>query len=557
MKRLLSILFGAMCFGHVSAQEYLKVSDGTYIPLDNVVSIKTTVREHEGALSKQLENNQDASIYIDALKATGFMESFKCYDDPDYGWRSDQDRLDSCKWTNDALCRFVSLEYDNVAFPEVRKYEHTVFLCKDETLASKYGIKSLNDLRKKAKELYNPLYPEDASVNDETDSRNSLNRFMAYHILNFTGDYYKLTAVDSKTGKLQNNFFRGYKDIADWYETMLPHSIMKFSFPSGSDTGLYINRRGVQSRADERGVFVKGAKVVPPTEMEIEQTCVNGVFHYVDDILVYDNTTKNVVCDDIIRMDCSTLSPDFMTRLTDGDMARGHHTMASADNGMYGNGAQGATAKNNTSRCIAFKPGFVRNFSFDENTTIHVRNRVLDFWSYEGDEVIISGKFDVNMKLPSVPAGTYEVRLFTCTGFTSYGTVAFYLDGSLQGWPVSFAPSGRTLFGNDSDRGIGDPEAIAAFDRVAHNKGWVRGPKEYCPGTKTTALKDLNESTSMRDLGNTVRCVIGTFTTDGKDEHYLRIKQLDDSSNNILSFDFIELVPKTVYDSEMYKESIW
>ncbi len=552
MKRLYISLIGAACCMCASAQEYLKTQDGVYIPLDKVVSIKTSVREHEGAISKQLEKNSDISIYTEALNATGLMDALKCYEDPTYGWRSDQDRIDSCTWTNSALCVMGDAEYDNVAYPEIRKYEHTIFICPDNVLKSKYGITSLSDLRKKAKEVYDAVYPEDASVTDEKDSRNSLNRFMAYHILNFTGDYYKLTAYDGDDGKLQFNFNRKKMDIAAWYETMMPHSLIKFSYPSGSQSGLFVNRRGVQSRADERGVYVCGAKVTSPTDMEVDQTCVNGMFHYVDDILVYDKTTQTVVCDDIIRTDCNTLSPDFMTRLTDGDMARGHKTRASSNNGMYGNGAQGPNAASNVNTCIGFKPGYVRNFEFDEDTHIHVRNRCLDFWSYEGDAVLIQGKCDVKVKLPSVPAGTYEVRLFTCTGFTSYGVVAFYIDDVMQVWPVDLRKGGYELFNNKNDNELGDPEVIAAFDRTAHNKGWMKGPGVYEPGTRSA----YSSATPMRNLSNTVRCVAGTFTTDGKSDHYLRMQQVL-KENASLSFDYIELAPKTVYDGDEYKESIW
>lgn len=555
MKRLYLMLLGLAACMVAGAQEYMRINNQYYIPLNKVKSIQTFVREHEGSLSKLLEKNEDISIYTEALKATGIMDSLKCYKDETYGWKSEQDRIDSCTWSNDRLCIHTAVEYDNVAYPELRKFEHTVFVCPDKVLAAKYGIKSLDDLRKKAKGIYDALYPEDAMVSDERDARNSLNRFVAYHVLNFYGGYYSLTAMDGPNGKLQYNFNRRKYDICDWYETMMPHSIMKFSYPSGAETGLYINRRGVQSRADERGVFVNGTKVVYPDEYDYDNNGVNGIYHYVDDILAYDKNVQKVVCDDVIRMDCSTLSPDFMTRGADGEMARGHSTLASHDGGMYGDGGQGLSASVNKNTCVGFKPGYVRNFKFGNNTHIHVRNRVLDFWSYEADEVTIKGgRFDVSVKLPPVPAGTYEVRMFFCSGFASRGITAFYLDGVPQGMPVDMRPGGRTLFNNKSDSDLGnDPESMAAFDQIIHNKGWMKGPKCYEPGSRSSYVS----GSPMRDLPNTVRKVIGKFTTDGKSDHWLRIEQLFESTECELNFDFIELVPASVYDNEEYLESIY
>lgn len=556
MKRFILCILGSLILLNVQAQEYLQIQDGTYIPVNKIKRIRTIAQEHSRSLSKIISNNKNVSIYAEALNATGIIDSLKCYIDDNYKWASEQNRIDSCTWSNNKLCIHTAVEYDNVAYPEIRKYEHTVFLCPDSILKDKYGIESLEDLRKMAKNIYDEVYPEDALVTDETDRRNSLNRFISYHILNFYGQYYTLTAMDgnSKDAKLQYNFNRRKRDITDWYETFMPNSIMKFSFPSGHEEGLYINRRGVQSRADERGVFVRGTKVSQPDSCTFETSGVNGLYHYIDDILAYDKTTQTKICDDIIRTDCTTLSPDFMSSDSDGQTARGHYCRTSHEGGRYGDGAQGASAASNRNTCLGFKPGYVRNFEFGNNTHIHVRNRVLNFWSYQADEVTIKGKYDVKIKLPPAPSGTYEVRLGTCCDFMSRGIVAFYVDDIPQGMPIDLRPNGQVLFGNKSNRDLGnDPESIAAFDHSIHNRGWLRGPGEYEPGDRSS----YGSAPPLRDLPNTIRCVVGKFTTDGKSNHYLRMQQLMESAENEMNFDFIELVPQSVYDNEDYLESNW
>ena len=548
MRRILLSIIAVMVFlVNAKAQEYLYIGNNV-IPVSSVKKITSSVQVHPGSLSLILENDKNISLYVEALKVTGMMDSLMCYIDNSYGFASKQDIKDSCTWTNNQLCIHVAVEYDNVAFPKKRFYNFTAFIVPDSILEQKYGITDLDGLRAKARELYEPVYPEDAGVTDETDRRNYLNRFISYHILDRLGTYYTLTSIDG--GKLSNNFNRRKWDNADWYETLMPHSIMKFSFPSGSEAGLYINRRGVQDHADELGVFVHGSKITPPSSGPAQSNAVNGMYHYIDDIVAYDQNTQSVVLNERIRLDCSTLSPDFMTKFTDGETARGHSAVVAANNGKYGLGGQGTVASSNVNHCVGFKAGFVRNFKFKSNTHIHVRNRVLGFWSYQGDDVTIKGPYDVTVKLPPVPEGKYELRMGYCADFVSRGIVAFFIDGKPCDI-VDLRPNGQTLFGWQSDDALGFAESIAEHDRSIHNKGWMKGPACYSPGEK-----DTYGGSSMRDLPNTIRRVVGTFYTDGKSDHYLRLKQMMEAGGE-LDFDFIELVPVSVYDNETYVESKW
>lgn len=493
------------------------------------------------------------SLYNEALHITGVDALIQEYLDETYGFASEQDRIDSCTWTNNRLCIFTAAEYDNVAYPEKRYFNFTAFMVKDEILAEKYGINKVigkddpTSLEYLAHQLYDPMYPEDMNDDDYTSRKNALNRFISYHILDRYGTYYTLTSHDN--GKLQNNFNRRKYDIRDWYATLMPHSMMKVSFPSGSQQGLYINRRGVQSRADERGIFVRGAKIATASEGPQQPAAINGIYHYIDDVIAYDQNTQEVVFNDRIRLDCSTLSPDMMTKLTDGEMARGHSTTVSSNNGKYGSQYTAAgNATSNPNHCIGFKAGYCRNFEFTDNTHIHVRNRYLSFWSYEADEVTIKGPFDIILTLPPVPAGTYEIRMMTCVDFASRGIMQAYIDGIPQGIPFDMRPGGVQLFGWQSDASLGDDEAQDAFDKAIHNLGWMKGPNCY-----STGEKDSFGGTTMRGLNNTIRRVLGTFYTDGKSDHTLRLQQKMESGGE-MNFDFIELCPSSVYNNEYYAE---
>ena len=534
--------------GQVTLAMY--VNDARLIQTDDSVSngvihtVNRVVLTSTQFISEFIEDDAQCSLYLQALKATQVDKLMTQYEDETYSVGSD-----SIDWTNDALVMPTATEYDNVAYMEHRYYKYTMFICPDSVLSAKYGITSLDDLRAKAHELYDPVYPEDANITDETDRRNALNRFISYHILDRYGSYYTLTCVDGQNSTLAKNWNRRKWDIADWYETMMPYSILKCSFPSGTQQGLYINRRGVQSRADERGIFVRGAKVTPFSDMgRTKNTCLNGIYHFIDDIIAYDQNTQQVVLDERLRIDASTLSPDFMT-----SEARGHYTRSNYENGKYGTWN---TTPNHTNpqTCLGFKAGYAKNFEFTNNTHLHVRPRTLSFWSYQGDEVTILGIFDFKVKIPPVPAGTYEVRLFTCVDFTNRGIIQVYIDDIPQGIPFDMRPGGVTLFGWKSDTALGDEDAIASFDKSIHNLGWMKGPKSYFSATSESGG---TQGTCFRDAANTIRKVLGHFTTDGKSDHYLRFQQKIESTKNAMNFDFLEVCPSSVYNNEYYAEDRW
>ena len=427
--------------------------------------------------------------------------------------------------------------------------------------------------------------------------------------------------MDGPNSTLAVNWDRRNWDIADWYETMMPHSLMKFSFPQGVAAGLYINRRGVQTRTEYRDVFVPGTKVYKPEEMGEKNVASNGIYHYIDDIVHYGRETQLVVLDERLRFDASTLSPDFMN-----SGARGHYTLSNIENGKYGTW-DNTQNHNNKRTCLGFKGDFVKNFEYSwYQNHMHVRPRTLSFWAYQGDEVTIKGTGDITFKLPAVPAGTYELRIGTCTGFASNGIRQFLLDGEVInesvdfrlkgtasgiGW-VSDADISNNIRKKFKDIDISDDfrdylynelteeermeelswiaeqagttisyleelfslyeterserlkaleeldinQAINAHDKTMRKNGWMKGPASYYPANSENG--GTKSGSSFRNLPNILRCVIGTFTTDGQTDHYVTIKTLEPLSQNTeFNLDYIELCPKTVYNNEFYPEDKW
>jgi len=620
--------------------------------------------ETDQLLPHLIATDPSVSIYRQALEQTGLIDSLSHHVDMTYTVGAD-----STDWTNNGLVKQFAAVYENVAYMPHRYYKFTALLVKDEVLAAKYGITDIDGLRRKAHEIYDAVYPEDASVSDETDRRNALNRFISYHLLPFLGEYYKLTSIDGEPNTLAKNFLRDQADISDWYETMMPHSIMKFSFPAVAE-GLYINRRGIADHADNQGQFVAGTLV--PYYSETERHALNGLYTYIDDIVAYDQTMQQVVCNDRMRIDCTTLSPDFMT-----SGARGHRTRSTVEDGKYASYDYMNHDSQNPSTCLGFKNGSAKNYSYQGSyTSIHVSPRYLNGWNYQGDAVRIMGQYDFTAKLPDVPAGQYELRMGIITNFPSNGVIDIYIDDELkceqldirpqipydpEGAPYYYTeeryavdwdkgkrvtlytsygqlvwltdqkleeyeqqycseqayaqfvadktesegeeyvteheaemrqefeeraveyyiellrgdkssenrryntlynlwkqaqddPDQYTFVGDkplspDSEemqawfRSLVDKEELlqlgykAYYHKKLHEKGWMPGPASYSPYA--------DASRTFAGINDLPRKIIGTFTTDGQSDHYLRIVQKDRTypGDYKLDFDYIELIP--------------
>lgn len=508
------------------------VENGVVHTVDKVIDATTEM------LPDLMKKDSTISLFYSAMKLCQLDELMRDYIDESYSL--DPDSID--QWYPQA----TAVEVDMVGYMEHRYFGYTGFIEQNDVFEA-HGINNLDDLKAYAKTVYDEMYPEDKDITDFTDRRNSLNRFVSYHFLPARIVYNMLTADNV----LLTCFDRRHWDVAEWYETMLPYSIMKISYPSGSQAGRYVNRRGVQNRKDSRGVFVPGAKIKSPSESGRNLVAVNGVYHYLEDIINYGDETQTVVLNERMRIDASTLSPDFLT-----SGARGHGVVGQGGvpsyPGQYGASSQSTDPNKNPNHCLGFKRGYVTNFDFTPKTHMHVRNRYLNFWSYEGDELLISGMYDIAFRLPPVPEGDYEFRIQACLGFSNRGIVQVYFDGKPCGIPLDMRMSGDSpSVGWKDDADLGDDEAINAYDKALHNRGWMKGPNAY--GTKNQ--DGTGSPYWMRKGDDMMRRIWTTFHSDGKTDHYVRVQQkLDMGDMGTFAFDFIELCPRSVYNNEYYPE---
>ncbi len=465
------------------------VENGVVHTLDRVIVPQSFL------LPDLLAEDSTISIFNEALRLTGLCDSLRQYIDPTYSCGEDSVNQDMVISTGGAsyTMRYVG----------TRMKRYTAFVETDEVYAAN-GIYDLDGLKAHAKQVYDQMYPTDAGLYDDdwTNRKNPLNRFISYHLLPYYGAYNDWTV----SGDIKNTCAKtDLIDCTDWYTTMLQGTIMKMSTPS---EGLFINRKGVGVR-----YTVRGTKVLSPSEIgDVDQQALNGIYHYIDQVLDYNQETRDVVFNDRIRVMAATLSPEFMN----------------------------CGARGNTERATGFK--VVEGWDFHGKTpTMTLRKR--DVWMVTyADCIDMVGQFDVTFKLLPVPKeGTYEVRFGYGWG-NMRGKVQVYFgtdpDGLLPvGLPIDF-----TLWPTDPLIGWvadtpGDEEGNRAIDKAMHNRGYMKDMDSWAQGGTNI----------LRDQPMKLRKILTTENMSPEKDYYVRIKLVVDNPQAELPINYFEIVPKSIY----------
>lgn len=446
-----------------------------------------------------MEEDPQLTIFCEALRLTGMADSISRYLDETY----------TCG--DDSVTKGVKVKYSTGSdgqanlltayFPEKRYFKFTAFV-ETDSIYKAHGINNLDDLKAYAKEVYDKSYPEDAGLYDDDfkNRRNPLNRFVSYHLINRIGlyeDWVTLGAI------LENCHITNVADPEDYYETMAPHSLMRFCYASDQ---LYINRKGVA-----RNATVRGVRVLKREESGgQQQSAMNGVYHYIDDILTYSDNVRNNVLNRRLRIDGTTMSPDFMNA-----NARVHWM--------------------EQSHLTGFKNAYVTDWRMSDETFVGVHSEQSSWWSYEGNAICVSGIYDISMKLPPVPfSGTWEIRMGYSQG-NDRGVAQVYLNNEPCGIPVSFRQS-DTYSGWEAD--TEDEDYNLAVDKAMRNRGFMK------------AMDSYGGDTPFRNRANTLlRRILTKQYLSCEQDNWLRFRQVLDDENLYMSFDYIELCPKSVYDS--------
>lgn len=505
------------------------VQNGVVQIVDKVVSPSNRF------LPDEIKNDPNLELFYRILNATGMEDSLTAYIDPTYP----ELPVDSTDARYSEITYDTGMETDQIGiFPDERKFMFTVFAVTDSIFESIIGKPeadiTLEDLEAYAKSIYDLSFPEDAGKYDGPENyrnrKSPLNRFISYHLLPVQLAYNSMTVSQDA---LKSNFTgHDYIDIEEFYETMMPHSIMRISNPKAG--GIYINRKGTPKNG---GVSHKGVRVWTPNESVSTQDALNGWYHYVDEPVLYSQEVREVVLNTRMRIMAQSLSPDFIN-----SGARGRFYQSAADAYTYG-----------------FLDGFCKNVTMSDATDMWVRYRNSTFSCFLGEEISFLGQYDITVKLPPVPTdATYEIRLDYCSMASSTkdrGVVQIYLREGAHGAdepcdiPIDLTiPSTDPRVGGVTDDELltqGGEDAIIANDKAMHNRGWMKGPQSYSSGGNT-----------LRSQADYVRKILSTRFMYSNQDYYLRIRLVDDLGNPfpVCPFNCIEIVPKSVYAGEIIPE---
>jgi uncharacterized surface protein with fasciclin (FAS1) repeats len=446
------------------------------------------------------------SLFYSALVATGMADSLLKIKDDSYI---------ASKWA-DLITNPKSLQkWDYQVLPTARKYGYTVLMETDSTFKTK-GILDFESLKKYAATIYDKMYPEDASVTDITNRRNSLNRFISYHLINKQLGYSKF--IDDYV--MYNNSFENSHminspglNMYEYIETMCPNTLMEITRKGATKETNLINRD-------------------PDTDISIhivkknsDNGSINGVYHEIDGILAYTKEFEGIVSSKRLRFDAASFFPEL------------------SNNNIRGMGLTSPAQK------YIFPKGYLDRLTCSDQTVVGYNTPYSQYLNYEGDEIFLSSSgnnnYDFTIVTPPVPVGTYEVRC----GYLSNGrrgVAQLYFDNVPTGVPLNL-----NTVATDASIGYETPHTVTADyegyenDKMMRNRGYMKGPA--CYRVPVTGWSTPIGANNARNANNALRKILGTYTFRTAGTHLLRVQGL---SGGEFMMDYLEFVPTSVLETE-------
>lgn len=541
-----------------------EMTNGYVHVIDNV--IPHTTRN----VAEIIEKRPEFSVFFAGLEKTGLLDSLAV---TDKGKTYSLDNISGRPGSG-----FASGKY---YVPAECKIKFTIFAVTNETLAN-YGItEDFQTLKNKCIEWYANAqdwyeYPDmennPISTNDDyTNPYNVVNMFYRYHILKAGMPVSKLVFERDQSNDAWNFSFGG--EPFEYYETMLPHTLMKIwqplYHPTGASSNIWINRwRQNNTLTDVVGTFgteenhqiLRAGSRIDRTNSNIQ--AYNGYIHTISEPLIYDKDVPQGVLHERLRIDAGAMLPELIN-----------------------NSIRFATAAQIGERNLSGNDGTMVRLPLDYFDNIHCYNTKTKLswytwgaWrAWNCDQLSGWDENDFALRLPPVPSGDYEIRIIY-PPMANGGLQQYYIGTSND--PSTMIPLGLPFdarypnSANPEDRNATgymlsdefDDYGVAS-DLIMRNHGYMRAPASFARGTynavKTPveAPADLIASISNccryeEGYGTSMmRKILGTVSMKQGNEYWLRLKNLLTGYDQLgFSIDFIELVPLDVVNSQDYTE---
>jgi len=472
-------------------------------------------------VSTTLENDGRFSLYAEALKTTGLIDSLKLIEDDTY----EQPTTTS----------------SSTPAPARREYGYTLLLESDSVLALN-NIKTLDDMRSYAASKY-----PSAISSDETSSDNSLWMFVAYHIVPYKlttsqmCPHRNLTVVKTFYDQawLLENFRDGKYYMDSYLFPLAPNTLINVQqFMWGEDeaqTPIFNDPRNpYDPQWTNMNAEVDDECTVDVANSNID--CLNGLIHTITEMLYY----REDIYHKRLRMDFSLFFPEFWNN----DLATGN------------------------SKYYTIPYGYFKSLEYEETD-----DKLIRYWkeygghSYMlGDNFDVKGQGDYTITIGPIPSGSYEVRIGYHVRAEDYGIVQYYLDGEPCGIPLDMRISAAksTKIGwnqcyfyleNDpnpiywtSGRETADDYYGYDNDKSMHNLGYMKAPDCYTARELANGNYNPVHVGTARNDAYSVRRVLGMFTWNETTTHKFTISNLMDGRS--FDLDYIEFMPKDLIEDE-------
>ena len=522
----------------------------------------------------RVEGEKDLSIFYAALEATGYTDTLMI------------ERKNNPDGT--AITYYLGNNHNDrdgnvLYYPKECMIKWTVFAETDDVFRAA-GINSFDDLKTKCAEWYGNCsgwydYIKEKNIkistgDDYTSKFNVVNMFVAYHILRAGMPIDRIVYEKNKQTDASWNFCFGYEP-QEYFETMLPNTLLKvWETNPKTSKDLWLNRYltnntltaklgmfGMPGDGDHTLVF-RGVSVDRNSSVET----LNGYIHRIKGILKYDQNAKDAL-HERLRLDSST----FLYELINNGLRGATPSEVSTLNGG-GDGNRVAFHNTYFDNIVCYNPGTLLRFN------------VMGAWrAHNSDQFQGWDVYDFAIKLPHVPTGDYELRIIY-PPMGRGGLMQFYLGNSSKqsdmvaiGIPFDACanPHEDATFGYEPIQTLDEnPESDFGVEcgQRMHVRGYMYAPASFSRGTYNTitdplsynendiysAASQITGSTSCRSETGygtmMLRRIITTQRFEQGQDYWLRIKNLVNDANLGWSFDFIELVPLDIVNSQTMSE---
>ena len=522
----------------------------------------------------RVEGEKDLSIFYAALEATGYTDTLMI---------EKKLNADGTTKTYDLGTNHNDRDGNSLYYPKECMIKWTVFAETDDVFRAA-GINNFDDLKAKCVEWYGNCgawydYIGEKGItistgDDYTNPFNVVNMFVAYHILRAGMPIDRIVYEKNAQTNASWNFCFGYEP-QEYFETMLPNTLLKVWETNPKTTkNLWLNRyltnNTLTSRLGMFGMPGDGDHVLKfagvPVDRDHSVETLNGYIHRINGILKYDQNAKDAL-HERLRLDSST----FLYELINNGLRGATPEEVSTLNGG-GDGNRVAFENTYFDNIVCYNPGTLLRFN------------VMGAWrAHNSDQFQGWDVYDFAVKLPHVPTGDYELRIIY-PPMERGGLMQFYLgNSSKQSDMVAIGIPFDACANPYQDATIGYEDVVSRADdetsdcgvesdQRMHVRGYMRAPASFSRGTYNTITDPLsyNEndiySAASQIIGSTscrtesgygtmmLRRIITTQRFEQSKDYWLRIKNLVNDTNLGWSFDFVELVPLDIVNSQTMTE---